>query len=215
MVDTVLCGDGSARGLALVLERLVPRPTRPVKRLEQYRTPAELSVAILWRLAVAGRQPRIVYDLGCGTGMLAYTAACMGCGYVVGVDIDPGLLAEAVSSRLHELLPNIDFAAADALHPPLRSVDGLAVMNPPFGIASRRGIDMDFVAEACRLTGWVLSIHDAHTRGLEELASRRCGGSCRVIGEAEFPLPAMYPGHRKKLHYIRVAIIECRRGVDG
>ncbi len=206
----ILCG-ASAKELEALLDRLVPRPRRPKRWLGQYRTPASIAVHMLWRLAVADKLPAIVYDLGSGTGVLSYAAACLGAGYVVGVEVDADSAADAASSPLHRILPNVDFVVADVRTPPLRRTrHGLSVMNPPFGSRhAMRGVDMVFVEAGCRLTGWVISIHDAHSINLEAIASGRCGGPCRVIGEALFPIPSMYRGHRKKLHYIRVAIIEC------
>lgn len=204
------------RSLKPILEQLVNDYANPKPWLEQYRTPPELALQMTRYALMFGCSNGVIVDLGAGTGMLSYAAAASGAGYVVGLDVDPDAVKIALGSELYRILANVDLVVAAAEYPPLRSC-GCAVMNPPFGI-HRRGADTAFLLAAIGLGCTVIvSLHHL-TRGSVEHVMRLCREKgYRVLGveEHRFPLKHSMPYHRKRIHYIRVALVVCKRAVDG
>ena len=82
----------------------------PNVNLEQYATPALLAAEILHFAYMQGDLEGTVFDLGCGTGMLAIGAKLLGAEKVVGFDVDnkalelarkmPGNLVLTLSSSM-------------------------------------------------------------------------------------------------------------------
>jgi ribosomal protein L11 methyltransferase len=82
-----------------------------------------LCLRILEKLAVAGKLPARVLDVGAGTGVLSLAAECLGAGQVDALDIDPfGYAACRRNIRLNDL--------EQAVRPLLLSLDLLDVSYP-------------------------------------------------------------------------------------
>jgi len=214
MVNLCLSDVVNLKRLAIFLEQHVPRYSRPKRELEQYRTPSEVAIELvmsIWGLLKPGD---IVLDAGSGTGMLAYTVACLTPTYVVGVEIDIDAIQDAVKSKLYALLPNLDFVQADIFHTPLRKVD-YAVLNPPFGISGRRGSDIKFLhAITIYRPKAIASLHSGFENSPIYIINQMqiLGYNCSIISKHRFPIPAMYETHRKKIHYTEVVGLLCRGG---
>ena len=200
----------SLRRLAALLEREVPRPPRPKQWLEQYRTPPEVALEMATRLPGCCR---VVLDLGSGTGMIAYAASLLRGDYVVAVDIDAEQLEAARGSSLHARLL-VDHVQADAASLPLRPARGLCVaQNPPFG-TKRRGADRVFVEAAASLGAEAiesLHLYSDAARGFLEKLYRGLGYDIAAVDALRFPIPAMYRGHVKRVHYALVLLVSARR----
>jgi len=76
----------------------------PKPHLEQYPTPPDLAVKLL-NLAYEDIKDKVVFDLGCGTGILSIGSAILGARMVVGVDID--ILALKVAKKNLEAVRGI------------------------------------------------------------------------------------------------------------
>lgn len=82
------------RNLEIQLER-VAGFNSPSTYLEQYSTPATLAAELVFFAFMRNDLVDPVYDLGCGTGIIAIAAALMGAEKVVGFDIDKSALYTA------------------------------------------------------------------------------------------------------------------------
>jgi putative methylase len=196
--------------LRVVLEREVPGLPEPKRRLEQYRTPPELALEIVSKLP---RGCSLVVDLGSGTGMLSYAASLARGVYAVGVEVDPAAAEAARRSSLYRE-SIVDFVVADASRLPLRRLEAACVVqNPPFGVV-RRGADRLFVEAAAWLGARViLSLHLYSERapGFLRGLYRRLGYEPVLLGAARFPIPQLYRGHAKRIHYASVVEVLARR----
>ncbi len=204
---------GGWRRLAAILEAQVPRPLKPKRRLEQYRTPPELALQLVAAAEASAQQGcSIVLDLGAGTGMITYAAA-LTCCYSVGLEVDLDRLLEAKSSSLYGSAV-ADFVQGDVLQPPLRRCPRRCciVMNPPFGVVNR-GADTAFLRVAAALgPDAIASLHLASS-GLDFLRRVYEALGYQVVGYGEyrFPIPQLYERHVKRIHYTRVLLVAARR----
>ena len=181
--------------------------------MEQYTTDPELAARIAFETAIRAC-PAIVADFGAGTGLLLYAISLTGClAYGVGIDIDAEAIA-AAKKNLGErrLLHLVDLVIGDGRSPPLRpgSVD-IVVTNPPFGIRSKRGIDAVFVRAAIQVSKLsVISLH-AWSDGLLDALVKKAGCRPRLLYMGYQRIPAFLEHHRRRIHRVKVAIIECGR----
>ncbi|BEP18118.1 METTL5 family protein [Pyrofollis japonicus] len=198
--------------IVIVLEKNVPRFSRPKKHLEQYRTPPEIAVEMaLWANRVGCD---IVVDLGTGTGMIIYASAMLGL-YGIGIEIDYDALQDARASSLYEYLV-VDFVQADVNALPLRKprYKGICVLqNPPFGIVKRRA-DTLFLKNAMGLNPiTIISIHHGGERNAKYIQQfmERYGYKLVAKDYFRFPIPAMYEGHVRRVYYVESALLMFKR----
>lgn len=102
-------------------------------------------------------------DLGCGSGVLAVSAAKLGFGPILAVDSDPRAVDAATTNAAANRV-SIDVVLGDVLDDPLPSA-GLAVANLELGLIQRLGSTIDvshliasgyLVTDRCELAGWVV-----------------------------------------------------------
>jgi predicted RNA methylase len=188
----------------------IPSIEKPNRTLEQYATPQQLAWDIL-DLAYKKQDiaEKIVWDLGCGTGILAFTAAFLGARRVFGIDIDlPSLLVANSAKRSYpEQLP-IQFIASSAEFPGFRPRSrntSTVVMNPPFG-TRRKGIDMLFLKRGFQLGRVVYSLHKANqpTQRLIGQLAEENGFRVDHRENLPFPIPKMFETHQKELFPVSV-----------
>nr|KJR73671.1 MAG: methylase [Thermoproteus sp. AZ2] len=187
----------SKKRLASLVDSL-PGFKEPKLRLEQYATPGDIAATIAWTMYMRGElNEGWVVDLGCGTGRLAYAASLLGARALC-VDIDPAPLAIPASL-------SIDVAQCDAGMPCVkRGVK--VVMNPPFGIWTRRG-DSLFIRGAAAVAGVIYSIHKYAALQYILRLAEGLGLRAELLDAARIDIPPMYPHHRKRRHSVAVAII--------
>ena len=201
--------------LRVLLEKNVPGYPSPKKWLEQYRTPPELAISIVHPVAV---HPRcgVIVDFGAGTGMLTYAAALVAPhAYIVGIEVDPEAAEAARDSPFWDWLPLVELVVGDVLNPPLRHSDRLCVVeNPPFGISSKRGIDLEFLCSAARLGAWRISSLHSYSEESIQVFREKCGAMgyrLVVVSRARFPIPGLYPGHRRRIYYADTVLLVLER----
>ncbi len=214
LVEATLKGlkPAKLRRVAIELEKIVPRYPRPRRELEQYRTPADLAVRMALFLA-SRNECWVAVDLGTGTGMLAFASSILGL-YAVGLDIDAEGLNSATASRAYSRLI-VDFVQGDVRFLPLRAGSRFCVlMNPPFGGTRRSSSDAMFVEQAAGLSPKVIvSIHSLRSGVLEFVSAmlERLGYGVVEVLREEFPLPAQFDTHRRRVYRIPVLVIAAEK----
>lgn len=182
------------RQLEILLERVRPFPN-PKADLEQYALPAPAAAALLHFAHLRGEMRGTVYDLGCGTGILAIGARLLGARRVVGVDRDPGALAVARENG-SALGADVEWLEADVttLDPATHRAD-IVLMNPPFG-AQHKGADRPFLRKALELAPVVYGFGN---RGSEEFVKRFISPACLTATMVlDVPLKRTFAWHRKE-----------------
>ena len=178
------------RNLEILLE-CVRGFSDPDITLEQYVTPSTVAAGLLhfafMRQDLQGR----VYDLGCGTGVLAIGAKILGASEVTGFDIDEAAITVAKENALM-MDVDVEFICCD-----VKEVEGRSdtvVMNPPFG-AQVRESDRKFLKKASEVGSVTYSIHNG---GSEEFIKRFI--SPNVITDScsiEFPIKRTFNFHQR------------------
>lgn len=178
----------------------------PSLSLEQYSTPAFLAAELLYFAKMKGDLEDTVYDLGCGTGILAIGASLMGAPRVVGFDIDKTALRIARHNAL-KFDADVDFVCSR-----IEDVTGSArtvIMNPPFG-AQIKGKDRPFLLKAKEVADVIYSIHNA---GSYEFVKKYI--SPAVITESYkvgFPIRHTFKFHKKDMEVVNVEIYRMKNG---
>ena len=110
-----------------------------------------------------------VLDLGCGSGILAIAALCLGAGQAVGVDIDPKAVEMARENAQRAGVEDVvRFEVADAMAFDRQTERGLIVTNPPYGerIMEKQQAEAlyrGFGAALRRCENWQLFLLSSHT----------------------------------------------------
>ncbi len=193
----------SQRELSRKLSEVAGFPM-PKLKLRQYLTPPNIAAALLWTAHMNGDiKGKVVYDLGCGTGILSIGASLLGAKKVRGFDVDDDalIIAEKNASRLK--LSNVEFIKKD-----VREITGscdTVVMNPPFMV--RGGVsDKFFLDKAFELCDCVYSIHNLETHEFINNYARKKGFVSMIIDSYKFPLKYSYAFHKKEIVHFRVGL---------
>lgn len=172
-----------------------PKPSR-----EQYATPATVAAELLHFAFMKGDIVDTVYDLGCGTGILAIGAKLLGAERVIGFDEDNEAL-EIARANAKKLNVDVGFICSR-----VEEVTGKAhtvLMNPPFG-AQVKGSDRPFLRKALKVSSVVYSIHNI---GSEEFIKKFITPSVvtehRII---DFPIKRTFRFHTKEIKAIKAEI---------
>ncbi|WNY25351.1 METTL5 family protein [Methanolapillus millepedarum] len=183
----------------------------PSPALEQYKTPATLAASFLHLAFMSGDiEDKIVYDFGCGTGILSIGAALLGARTVTGFDADEKAVLTAeknagmmdVSDRVSFLKSDISKVSENVLSGKWERADTI-VMNPPFG-AQEKGNDRPFLMAAIKTADVVYSIHNKGSRSfIEKFIKPATITDCF---KAEFPIRKTFDFHRKEIETIDVEI---------
>ncbi len=187
------------RRLEMILEG-VRGFSSPDPGMEQYFTPPAVAARLLYQAYLNGDLGGVVFDLGCGTGVLAIGAALLGAPWVVGFDRDLGALRIARENS-RRLSVDVDFVACNIWD--VSGKAGVVVMNPPFGAQVRFG-DRPFLRKALEVADVVYSIHNAGSYSFVKsfispaVITWRC--------EVSFPLKRTFMFHKKDIVHIKVEI---------
>ncbi|MDP2766031.1 MAG: METTL5 family protein [Candidatus Methanoperedens sp.] len=185
--------------LEILLEQLSgfksPKPER-----EQYATPATVAAELLHFAFMKGDIVDTVYDLGCGSGILAIGAKLLGAEKVIGFDDDSDVL-ETARANAKRLGADVEFVCSriDEVCEKAHTV----VMNPPFG-AQVKGSDRPFLRKALELSSVVYSIHNAgSTEFIKKFISPSVITEHKLI---DFPIKRTFRFHTKEIKVITVEI---------
>ncbi|MBD3312505.1 methyltransferase [archaeon] len=166
---------------------------QPKLSLRQYVTPPAIASELLWTAYMNyDLEGRIVFDLGCGTGMLSIGASLLGA-EVTGFDIDSEAIKVAVMNA-QELGVNIIVFETD-----IGKVKGFChtvVMNPPFMVKGGKN-DRVFLEKAFSLCERVYSIHTSKTREWVKGFAEENGFEPLLISTRKFSLPHKFKHHEK------------------
>jgi putative methylase len=187
------------RKLEILLEQ-VEGFDSPDVTLEQYATPALLAAEILHFAYMQGDLEGTVFDLGCGTGVLAIGSKLLGAQRVVGFDIDRKAL-EVARKNAEKLGVEVEF-----IHSDISGLEGHAdtvVMNPPFG-AQAKGNDRPFLLSALKTSDVVYSIHNCGSHNF--IAGFIGDASITDWYTTAFPMKRTFKFHKKEVEMIKVEI---------
>ncbi len=198
------------RQLEILLER-VQGFSRPDVRREQYLTPAPIAAELLHFAHMRGDLSGTVYDLGCGTGILAIGVKLLGAERVIGVDSDLGALRIArVNAK--NLGVDVGFICCDVRSFTTRvqeDVSPTVLMNPPFG-AQIKGSDRPFLQKALEIGKTVYSLHNAGSMGFISKYIQPYGIITDCIG-VEFPMKRTFGFHKKDIELVNVELYRLER----
>lgn len=171
----------------------------PRAEREQYQTPADLAAHLVQTAALQGDiDGRLVFDLGCGTGVLGLGAAMAGARRVIGLDADPAPLQTAQNNEatLDPPCP-VAWVRADATQAPFCPDSRVTVlMNPPFGAQSgNEHADRAFLSAAASVGAVSYSIHNEGSQSFVEAFAADNGGEITHAFRAAFDLPATFEFH--------------------
>ena len=194
------------RELEILLER-VADIEQPEVESEQYATPAPVAAELLFFAYSHGDiADRIVYDLGCGNGILGIGAKLLGARVVIGIDKDEKAL-ETARKNSQRLAVDVDFK-----HCKIQEVEDngdTVVMNPPFGAQRRnRHADRAFLERAFVIAPVIYSIHNA---GSEAFIRRLLPTTTIERFSVAFPLKRRFAFHQKDRKVIPVDIYRIAR----
>ncbi len=198
------------KDLEILLES-VPDYSKPKIELEQYITDSSIVSEIVWLSFMRGEiSESKVADFGCGTGRFAIASALLGALQVVCVDVDYDAILDSKESvyRL-DLDSKIDLVVCDVLKLPFREnlKFNVVFQNPPFGIQSRRGIDIAFLESSIKYSKIVYTIHKAETTNFIIRKIQDFGKHVDVLGYRSITIRAKYPHHYKRIHRVNVVIL--------
>lgn len=183
----------------------IPAHPSPDPALEQYATPADIAADVLFEaFALGDIGGRSVYDLGCGTGVLAIGAALLGAMPVMGFDLDETAVGVAREHAQRLGASQCEFFAepVDEVPPGADTV----VSNPPFG-AQQRHADRPFIEAANRCGRIAYTFHLATTRDWVENRVQELGGEVTHAWGLEFPIKAQFWFHDKPVSSVDVVVL--------
>ena len=189
----------------------------PKDYLEQYQTPASIAGEMIHYISNNySIQNYSIADLGCGTGILGIAAALCGCKNVFLFDIDEEALEIAKNNvESLELNDNIQIIKTDVnqlrLCKKLNKYFDLVITNPPFGIRSENGADVEFLKTASYLcNNTIFSLHKFSTVNFLKKFYNKNGISDIKSFKIEYNLPKTYKFQKKKEKNIDVVCLEAK-----
>ena len=197
--------------LEIMLQK-VPSPNRPILRLEQYMTPANISADIIFIAHQFGDiENKTVIDLGCGTGIFSVGAYIAGAKKVTGVDIDKESIAIATSYTKKSNM-DIEFLVCDVKD--IQTNCNTVVMNPPFGAQkSNEKADRKFIEKGFEIAEVIYSLHLKKTIPFLEKMINSLGGYITYWKEYEFPIKRMFRFHNKEIVNYNVTLLKIDTGM--
>lgn len=178
--------------LEIRLEKLADL-SDPAAEKEQYSTPATVASELLHFAFMNGDlEDRVVYDLGCGNGILGIGAKLLGAKEVVGIDSDLQAI-EVARANSERIGVAVEFKGCD-----VREVErkgDTVVMNPPFGAQrENRHADRIFLEKAFEIAHVVYAILNA---GSEPFLRAFLPQAVIVRFPVAFPLKRRFWFHKK------------------
>ena len=189
----------------------------PKDYLEQYQTPPSVAGEMIHYITNNyDLNNYSIADLGCGTGILGISAALCGCKNVFLFDIDEEALDIAKNNiEKLELEDNIQIIQMDVNQ--LRNCNklnkyfDLVITNPPFGIRSENGADIEFLKTASYIcNNTIFSLHKFSTINFLKKFYNKNGINDIKSFKIEYNLPKTYKFQKKKEKNIDVVCLEAK-----
>ena len=189
----------------------------PKDYLEQYQTPPSVAGEMIHYISNNYYLNNYsIADLGCGTGILGISAALCGCKNVFLFDIDEEALDIAKNNiEKLELENNIQIIQMDVNQ--LRNCNklnkyfDLVITNPPFGIRSENGADIEFLKTASYIcNNTIFSLHKFSTINFLKKFYNKKGINDIKSFKIEYNLPKTYKFQKKKEKNIDVVCLEAK-----
>ena len=189
----------------------------PKDYLEQYQTPPSIAGEMIHYISNNYSLNNFsIADLGCGTGILGISAALCGCKNVFLFDIDEEALDIAKNNiEKLELEDNIQIIQMDVNQ--LRNCNklnkyfDLVITNPPFGIRSENGADIEFLKTASYIcNNTIFSLHKFSTINFLKKFYNKKGINDIKSFKIEYNLPKTYKFQKKKEKNIDVVCLEAK-----
>ena len=195
--------------------------SNPKDYLEQYQTSPQISGEMFHY--ILNKFPEEISnmkigDLGCGNGILGISAALIGCKDVVLFDIDEEIIDIAKQNVNNlELENNIQIILCDVNQIKnwkcLYKKFDIIVTNPPFGIRSQNGADVEFLKCAVNLSSqFVYSLHKFSTFNFLKKFYEKNNINDVNGFKIEYDLPKSYKFHKKNNKVIEVLCLEAEVG---
>ena len=189
----------------------------PKDFLEQYQTPPSIAGEIIHYISNNySLENSTIADLGCGTGILGISAALSGCQNVFLFDIDEEALDIAKNNiEQLELEDNIQIIQMDVNQlrqcNKLNKYFDLVITNPPFGIRSENGADIEFLKTASYIcNNTIFSLHKFSTINFLKKFYNKNGINDIKSFKIEYNLPKTYKFQKKKEKNIDVVCLEAK-----
>ena len=195
--------------------------SNPKDYLEQYQTSPQISGEMFHY--ILNKFPEEISnmkigDLGCGNGILGISAALIGCKDVVLFDIDEEIIDIAKQNVNNLELQNcIQIILCDVNQIKnwkcLSKKFDIIITNPPFGIRSQNGADVEFLKCAVNLSSqFVYSLHKFSTFNFLKKFYEKNNINDVNGFKIEYDLPKSYKFHKKNNKVIEVLCLEANVG---
>jgi putative methylase len=191
--------------LEMLLQK-IPLFEKPSPKLEQYLTPAGIAADIIFIAHQFGDiEDKIVFDLGCGTGIFSTGAILTGAKKVIGFDVDEKSI-EIAKNYAEKNNYCIKFEVKNILD--IREKCDTVIMNPPFGAQkSDRKADRKFIEKGFEIACVIYSLHLSKTVPFIEKMVSSLGGEITYSKDYVFPIRYSYEFHEKKVVYYDVSML--------
>jgi len=180
-----------------ILLQKVPTFENPSPNLEQYLTPANIVADIIFIAHQFGDiEEKVVFDLGCGTGIFAIGATITGAKKVIGFDIDKKIVDKAREYAKNNSL-KVEFLEKDILE--INEKCDTILMNPPFGAQkSNLKADRKFIETAFKISNVIYTLHLEKTIPFIEKMVSSLKGKIDFYKKYGFQIKHTYSFHEKK-----------------
>ena len=195
--------------------------SNPKDYLEQYQTSPQIAGEMLHEISLKYGDDICdmrIADLGCGTGMLGIAAALVGCDYVTMYDIDKEAIEIAQQNAEEmDLRDKVQFVLVDVNQLKdwtcLRKQYDIVLTNPPFGIRSEKGADINFLKSGINIcNGCVYSLHKLNTKDYLIKFYQRNNIQNLNAFKIKYDLPKSYKFHKENNKVIDVICLEANVG---
>ena len=191
--------------LEIILQK-VPTFEKPSPMLEQYLTPAKIAADIIFIAYQFGDiEDKIVFDLGCGTGIFSIGAKIMGAKKVLGIDIDENCLKIARKYSKENKL-KITFIKKNIKDIKIKC--DTIIMNPPFGAQkSNKKADRKFIEKGFEIANVIYSLHLLKTVSFIEKMVKSLNGEINFYKKYNFPIKYTFDFHEKKVINFEISLL--------
>ena len=191
--------------------------SEPKEHLEQYQTPPKVAGEMFHYINQNYElKDYKIADLGCGTGILGIAAALCGCENVFLFDIDEDAIDIArqnvqnldLENKIQLMIIDVDILKEWKT---VNKYFDIVITNPPFGIRSEKGADIEFLKIASKIcNNTIFSLHKLSTINYLQKFYTKNGVKDIKSFKIEYDLPKTYKFHKKKNKEIEVACLEAK-----